>query len=458
MMMNLCFLPSSAIVEAATTLTQRHLSILANGSKYVPRCQSYSSSTSAQTLIAREFDRMSSVIMDGLARNCVSKSDARAKLFFGSLKHLISQFYEEKLSWKLFRSVRREQSVVRNIRRQLNAKNNRTILRRTDKNKVFHLGSSLDYEEKALMYMMKTQAYEEVDDRQCPLQDNLTSIISSMNGPTIGVSYFFDRLLRPLFDHVAKQTTFVNGIDLVRQLEKYRDSGHLTTTTQFITFDVTDLYTMIPRDGALPTLGRCLNKYSVRGKIENLSVDTIMKLARLVLDTNCFVYDEKYYRQIKGGAMGSPFTMTLANVYMFEWEQPLIDLQTSQGELYGRYIDDVFMTSNMSISEIHRQLDWMNQKDEEHIRITYTVGSAADFLDVHIENHVGQLKTSVYRKPAAEPYVLSYASDHPRHVHANIPYEALLRAARLCSDVYAFDQERGKRSITNVGLKSDLNH
>ena len=100
------------------------------------------------------------------------------------------------------------------------------------------------------------------------------------------------------------------------------------------------------------------------------------------------------------------------------------------------------MTSNMSTSEIHRQLDWMNQKDVQHIRITYTVGSAAEFLDVHIENDEGQLKTSVYHKPAAEPYVLPYASDHPRHVHVNIPYEALLRAARLCSHVHAFDQER----------------
>ena len=34
--------------------------------------------------------------------------------------------------------------------------------------------------------------------------------------------------------------------------------------------------------------------------------------------------------------MGSPFTMTLANVYMLEWEQPLIELQLSRGEVYGR--------------------------------------------------------------------------------------------------------------------------
>src|SRR5271156_137863 len=158
-----------------------------------------------------------------------------------------------------------------------------------------------------------------------------------MNDPTIGVSHFLDRLLRPLFDRVAKQTTFINGIDLVRQLEKYRDSGHLLPSTQFVTFDVTDLYTMIPRNGALEALGRFLVQNSLKvGKIGNLSVDTILKLAHLVLDTNYFVYDNKYYRQIKGGAMGSPFTMTLANVYMLEWEQSLIVSQGNQGELYGR--------------------------------------------------------------------------------------------------------------------------
>ena len=100
------------------------------------------------------------------------------------------------------------------------------------------------------------------------------------------------------------------------------------------------------------------------------------------------------------------------------------------------------MTTNMSVDAIHAQLDWMNKKDEKHIQITSSVGFAVEFLDVHIENSNGSLMTSVFHKPAAEPYVLPYSSDHPRHIHINIPYEALLRAARLCSDVYAFDKER----------------
>ena len=152
------------------------------------------------------------------------------------------------------------------------------------------------------------------------------------------MSHFLDLILRPLYNQVAKASTFINDIDFVRQLEKYRNQGRLRSTTLFITFDVSDLYTMIPQDGALLALGRFLSKNAIDGKISNMNIDIMMKMARLVLNTNCFAFENKYYQQIRGGAMGSPLTMTLANIYMYEWEQPLLEYQISQNELYGRYV------------------------------------------------------------------------------------------------------------------------
>jgi hypothetical protein len=137
---------------------------------------------------------------------------------------------------------------------------------------------------------------------------------------------------------VAKASTFINDIDFVRQLEIYRTRGRLQSTTLFITFDVSDLYTMIPQDGALLALGRFLSRNAVEGRIANMNIDVIMKMARLVLNTNCFAFENKYYQQIRGGAMGSPLTMTLANIYMLEWEQPLIEHQRTEHEVYGRYV------------------------------------------------------------------------------------------------------------------------
>ncbi|CAF3427154.1 unnamed protein product, partial [Rotaria sp. Silwood2] len=59
-----------------------------------------------------------------------------------------------------------------------------------------------------------------------------------------------------------------------------------------------------------------------------------------------------------------------------------------------------------------------------------------------LTNENGQLRTSIYHKLTTEPDILPYTSDHPHHIHRNIPYEALLRAARICSNVDDFNSER----------------
>ena len=99
------------------------------------------------------------------------------------------------------------------------------------------------------------------------------------------------------------------------------------------------------------------------------------------------------------------------------------------------------MTSNESIDAIKELLDRESKKDS-NIGINYTIHQSVEFLDVLIENNQEHLKTSVFRKPAAEPYILPYTSDHPRHIHSNTIYTALLRAIRLSSDIEKFDQER----------------
>ncbi|CAF4292676.1 unnamed protein product, partial [Rotaria sordida] len=80
---------------------------------------------------------------------------------------------------------------------------------------------------------------------------------------------------------------------------KVHKKGYLTSTTLFVIFDVTDLYTMIPCDGAIAALRQFCQKYSTNRKIGNLKVETIIKLASIVLDTISFAYKNKYYRQIK---------------------------------------------------------------------------------------------------------------------------------------------------------------
>ena len=122
-------------------------------------------------------------------------------------------------------------------------------------------------------------------------------------------------------------------------MNQYATDGHLSSTTKFITGDVKDLYTMIPRRGALEALIRFLEKHAHHGKIGTLTINHILRMARLILDTNCFAYVNTYYRQVRGGAMGSAFTQVLVNIYMLESEQDLIRYQMEPGEIYGRFDD-----------------------------------------------------------------------------------------------------------------------
>jgi hypothetical protein len=117
-----------------------------------------------------------------------------------------------------------------------------------------------------------------------------------------------------------------------------------------------------------------------------------------------------------------------------------------------RYIDDILMTTNQTIEEINIELAKARNRDI-NIQVDLTISMSVNFLDETITNEDGHLRTSVYHKPTTEPYILPYTSDHPRHVHRNIPYAALLRAGRICSHVDDVDSER-----LRIDMSLLLNH
>ncbi|CAF1549784.1 unnamed protein product [Adineta ricciae] len=261
-----------------------------------------------------------------------------------------------------------------------------------------------------------------------------------MYTPTTAISKFLDKLIRPLFDKHARATTIIDGVDLIRRLQKYSSRGYLKPTTLLCSFDITDLYTMLPQEESLNTVMEFLHYYGYQ-KVQSIPFDTIRKLGRIVLTENVFIYEKKFYKQIIGGAMGSAFTLTLANIFMWKWEKELVRRQVASNEIYGRYIDDIFFTSNQSLDVVNQMLDEANHY-HPNIKLVRQIGKSLPFLDVFVENKNGIIATSVYHKEAAETYVVPFQSDHPRHTFKNIIDTALTRAVRYSSTLQTFNQER----------------
>jgi hypothetical protein len=159
--------------------------------------------------------------------------------------------------------------------------------------------------------------------------------MNTIHAATTKISKFLDRLIRPLFDRYARQTTIVDGQDLLDQLQKYCQQGYLKSSTLFITFDIRNLYTMLPQEESLQLLGDFLRQHKC-DKINSISIDTIIELALIVLKENIFVYGNKFYRQTMGGAMGSAFTLTLANIFMWQWEKIFRRKLGTTNEIFGR--------------------------------------------------------------------------------------------------------------------------
>ncbi|CAF3770084.1 unnamed protein product [Rotaria socialis] len=259
----------------------------------------------------------------------------------------------------------------------------------------------------------------------------LRPIVSGMKSPLAKISTFLDQNIRPIFDQHTPYS-LPNSMIFLKHLKDYIT----TSETAMYTFDITDLYTMIPQKESVLAVCEFLGRHGYK-KIRGLSINTIKALFLHVFDNSYFVLQLpgiglKYYRQIKGGAMGSVCTQVLADIYVRKWENDFLQEQKQQKELYFRFRDDVFIITKLTSEQIERRLTELNEKDP-NIKITWEGGKAVDYLDVTTTIEIPNFKTTVFRKLAAQPYVLPFHSSHPKHITQNIPNAAALRATRICS-------------------------
>ncbi|CAF4172536.1 unnamed protein product [Rotaria sordida] len=417
--------------------------------------------------------------------HCIPRTKPIFKEYSNHLLDYLNHSYFTPLPYKDQLQTLEQAQIVGSIRQII--KNMDLIIRLTDKGHNFYIGLAIEFEKKVEKFFSDTNAFielsynpfNEILDKVIELLNKLYSkkliwkwqyeemmpdrtkcelahlyfnpkthkdgipvrpIENTIHASTTKISKLLDKILRPIFDSKCKETTIIDGTSLITELTNNTKKGLLKPTTLFCTFDIRNLYTMLPQEQALNSLMTFLHVHGYR-KVKGINLDTIRKLASIVLQENVFAYGKKIYKQTTGGAMGSSFTLTLANIFMWEWQKKIVDEQTVTGEFYGRYIDDIFMTWNKSENELKVLLDEANTW-HPNIKLDYKIGKSLPFLDVLLTNNNGILSTSVYHKPATEPYVTPFISDHPRHVFTNIIKTSLTRAIRYSSTFEVFNNER----------------
>ncbi|CAF5058531.1 unnamed protein product, partial [Rotaria magnacalcarata] len=203
------------------------------------------------------------------------------------------------------------------------------VLQRTDKSKVFHLGTRQHYQKKSNEYMEKTEAYQclGVNDPLPNLIERtnkylldlrlahwitqkqyellcvkpseaklahlyylpkthkpgtpLRPIVSGLKHPTIKISTYLDQLLRPLFNKIGLKTTTTSGFEVMKQVYEW-STTNLRKETLLCTIDVVDLYTMIPQTEGVLAIKKMLDYLELK-QIGGLKIETIIRLSRFVM-------------------------------------------------------------------------------------------------------------------------------------------------------------------------------
>lgn len=62
---------------------------------------------------------------------------------------------------------------------------------------------------------------------------------------------------------------------------------------------------MLPQEESVTILKQFLSHFNYT-HVQGMTIDAIKSLAPIVLMENVFIYENKYYLQIKGGSMESP--------------------------------------------------------------------------------------------------------------------------------------------------------
>ena len=162
-----------------------------------------------------------------------------------------------------------------------------------------------------------------------------------------------------------------------------------------------------------------------------------------MLKNNDFMFNDEWYLQIGGTAMGKKFAPNYANIFMAQWESEALDKCPKKPQCFFRYLDDIFIIWPHTREEFTEFFDILNSH-HPNIKLKANIDShSIDFLDVTIfkgDNFAltGKLDTKVYFKPTDTHELLHKSSYHPPHTFKGIVKSQIIRFKRICSNEMDF--------------------
>ena len=273
----------------------------------------------------------------------------------------------------------------------------------------------------------------------------LRPVVSGCDGPIDKLATLCNAILQQAIDRIP--TNISSTTQFKKRLEE-KYVGTMGEEHTMFTADIKALYTNIPLDHCLRVTMEFLERNCHTINMMGLSLEEFRAALSTILNEGYFRFDDKYYRQNKGLAMGVRPAPPLAILYVYlTVELPLLENDFSYAlsyilrpldlptiEYWDRYVDDVFSVVKGDASCLEKVIIFINKLNPD-IQFTYETGVEVSYLDVTVSiNHRTKCPDfQLFIKPSNLGVFLNYNSHHPKSILINTAMNEFRRAYNNCS-------------------------
>ena len=249
-----------------------------------------------------------------------------------------------------------------------------------------------------------------------------------------------DTFLKPI---VVKSPSYIrDSTDFINKIKNLSVKEGST----LVTMDVVSLYPNIDQNEGAEA---CLSALNSRRK-PTVPSSILHKLILSILQSNIMQFGSRFFRQIKGTAMGTPMAVNFANLFMDKFERAMLD---SYEEKYGsrpavwlRFIDDVFFIwegNSESLSQFIAHCNNFSKSVNMKSSIQFTACHSqkeVTFLDMTIRLEYSHLVTDLFSKSVDTHTYLHSKSFHPPTTISAIPKSQFIRIRRICTEIRDYER------------------
>lgn len=234
----------------------------------------------------------------------------------------------------------------------------------------------------------------------------LRPIVSGVQSPTIQIAKFIAKILNNAYNN---SNEYYTG-DTFRFAE-FMENKTIPLNYKVVSLDVINLFGNITKELSVRIISQKWN--IIKDFAYNLTKNYFIKLIEFVLDNNFFSFQQVYYKQVFGCAMGSKLSPILSQYIMDDLLDQCLPKLSFNIPFMKKFVDDLITAiPNNGVEEI---LNVFNNYDN-NLKFTIEeedINHSVPFLDTRvIRDHQGIIKLDWYQKSTSSGRYINFHSQH----------------------------------------------